>query len=279
MSQKTSEILKQLEEGVQSLLDSDNFKAYLDFLSNFHSYSFRNSLLIHLQCQQRGISPTLCAPYRVWQQKHRHVRRGEKGIAVIAPHTYKAGKTDAGEDEQKLGFHLAYTYDVSQTDPDDDSGEVPEICHRLTGELADASLLDTLVSISPVPVSFEAVPGEANGFFRTDTLTIVVDSSNDQIMQAKTLIHEQAHCRHHMIDPDFDKCPREDKEVIAEACAYTVCSYLGITTDEYTFGYLAGWGDKNQKELKRNLDLIRKISDQIISDLETAMDTTIDKSH
>ena len=268
MSQKTAEILQQLEVGVQSLLDSENFKTYLRFLATFHSYSFRNSLLIHIQCQQRGIVPTLCASYRDWQKRHRHVRRGEKGIAIIAPHTYRAKKPETDEDTSLLGFHLAYTYDVSQTEPDDDAGEVPEICHRLTGELADASLLETLVAISPVHVSFEPLYGGANGFFRTDTLEIVVDSSNDQIMQAKTLIHEQAHCCHHMIDPDFDMCPREDKEVIAEACAYTVSTYLGLSTDEYSFGYLAGWGSTDQKELKKHFGLIRQISDQIISEIE-----------
>ena len=278
MSQKTTEILKQLEAGVQSLLDSENFKEYLRFLASFHSYSFRNSLLIHLQCQQRGITPSLCAPYRDWQKRHRHVRRGEKGIAIIAPHTYKAKRPDSDEESSKLGFHLAYTYDVSQTDPDDDTGEIPEICHRLTGTLADADLLPTLASISPVPVSFRPVTGEANGYFKRDTLEIVVDNANAEIQQAKTLIHEMSHCHHSMIDPDFDDCPREAKEVIAESCAYTVCSYLGISTDDYSFGYLAGWGSKDQKELKRHLDLIRRISDQIISDLEAAMDTAIEEA-
>ena len=278
MSQKTAEILQQLESGVQSLLDSDTFQEYLKFLASFHSYSSRNSLLIFIQCQQRGITPSLCAPYREWQKKHRHIRKGEKGIAIIAPHTYKSKKPDTDEESSKLGFHLAYTYDVSQTDPDDDAGEVPEICHRLTGTLADATLLGTLVAISPVPVSFKPIPSGANGYFKADTLEIVVDNTHDEVQQAKTLIHEQAHAWHKSLDPDFDSCPKPDKEVIAEACAYTVCSYLCIPSDDYSFGYLAGWGSKDQRELKKHLDLIRNISDQIISDLEAAMDTTIEEA-
>ena len=276
MSEKTAQILQQLEEGVQSLLDSVNYRDYLKFLASFHSYSFRNSLLIHIQCRQRGITPSLCAPYREWQKRHRHVRKGERGIAIIAPHTYKEKRRDTGEDADKIGFHLSYTYDVSQTDADDDFGEIPEICHRLTGDLADADLLETLISISPVPVKFALVPGEANGYYSTEHCEIVVDDTNSQTQQAKTLLHEIAHCRHHMIDPDFDDCPRPDKEVIAESCAYTVCSYLGIPTDDYSFGYLAGWGDRNLGELKRNLDLIRRISDAIISDLEASMDAAVD---
>ena len=193
-----------------------------------------------------------------------------KGIAIIAPHTYKTKQPNTDEETSQIGFHLTYTYDVSQTDPDDDNGEIPEVCTRLTCTLDDQTLLDTLVSISPVPVSFEPVAGEANGFFRSDTMDIVVDSTNDEIMQAKTLLHEQAHGRHKLLDPDFDTFPREDKEVIAEACAYTVCNYLYIDSQDYSFGYLASWSSQDTKTLKKNLNLIRLISDQIISDIEAA---------
>ena len=272
MSQKTSDILQQLEEGVKALLDSDNYKTYLSFLASFHAYSFRNSLLIHIQCKQRGITPTLCAPYRVWQQKHRHVRRGEHGIAVIAPHTYKSRKNGEGDEKDRLGFHVAYTYDVSQTDPDDDEGEVPEICHTLTGNLEDNALLDTLVSVSPVPVIFKKVEGGANGYYSPADCEIVVDDTNSQTQQAKTLLHEIAHCRHRMIDTNaFEACPCSDKEVIAESASFVVCSYLSIPTDSYSFGYLAGWGDKNLKELKTHLGLIHRISDEIIRDIEAKM--------
>lgn len=168
MSRKTSDILQQLEEGVKALLDSDNYKTYLSFLASFHAYSFRNSLLIHLQCKQRGITPTLCAPYRVWQQKHRHVRRGEHGIAVIAPHTYKSRKNGEEDEKDRLGFHVAYTYDVSQTDPDDDEGEVPEICHNLIGELEDNTLLDTLSAAESATVLGHAVKTNEQRYSITD---------------------------------------------------------------------------------------------------------------
>ena len=85
---KTSEILQKLENGVKSLMCSDEYKTYLRFLASFRQYSFRNTVLIFSQCPHAS----LLAPYREWQSRHRHVRRGEKGIAVIAPHTYKKSK-------------------------------------------------------------------------------------------------------------------------------------------------------------------------------------------
>ena len=227
-----------------------------------------------MQCRQRGITPTLCAPYREWQKKHHHIRKGEKGIAIIAPHTYKTQKKDTDDETSKLGFHVAYTFDISQTEPDNGFEGPPEICQKLTGKLADAHLLDTLVFISPVPVCFEPVSGGANGYYKPDTPKIVVDDTNDESMQARVLIHEQCHAWHHKLDPDFASCPRADKEIIAESCAYTICNYLGIDTGAYSFGYLGSWGSKDQKELKTHLDLIRKISDRIISDIEAVSNTT-----
>ena len=115
MSQKTTEILKSLEEGIQSLFESENYKKYLQFMSSFHAYSLNNTLLIYYQFP----TATLVAPYREWQRRHRHVKKGESGIRVIAPHTYKAKKHNSDEETDRLGFHVATTFDVSQTDPDD----------------------------------------------------------------------------------------------------------------------------------------------------------------
>ena len=259
---KTAEILQKLEAGVQSLLNSDTYKQYLSFLSSFRTYSARNAVLIFSQCPHAS----LLAPYREWQSRHRHVRRGERGIAVIAPHTYKKAKgTD--QEEDKLGFHVAYTYDISQTDPDDEAGEIPSVCHNLTGNLDDSSLLDVLVAVSPVPVSFRPIDGDANGFYDRGRLEVVVDNTNDSLQQAKTLIHEIAHAWHDMSDPDFDTSPREDKEVIAESVAFVVCSYLGIDSSDYSFGYVGVWGGSDMKKFQHNLSLIKRISDDLISEI------------
>ena len=124
-----------------------------------------------------------------------------------------------------------------------------------------------LVAVSPVPVSFRPIDGEANGYYDRTALEIVVDSTNAPVQQAKTLIHEIAHAWHDMTDPDFDTSPREDREVIAESVAYVVCSYLGIDTADYSFGYVGVWGGSDMKKFQHNLSLIKKISDDIISEI------------
>lgn len=275
MSQKIKDILETLETGVKDLLSSDNYRDYLRYMSTFPSYSYRNSLLIYLQCRQQNFVPSLLAPYREWQKRHRHVKAGQHGIAIIAPHYYKTPKPD-GTEEDKLGFHLAHTFDVSQTEPDDAEGEIPEICHRLTGSLPDENLLDVITSISPVPVKFEPIPGETNGYYSSSECEIAVDNTNAPLQQVKTLLHELGHCWHRMLVDNFDECPRNEREIIAESVAYTVCMSLAVPIDpsEYSFGYLVSYSQSHHEydlsAFHANLNLIQKISNQILSDIDAA---------
>ena len=185
MSQKTAEALKTLEQGIKDVMDSQTFQNYLRFLSSFRSYSLNNTLLIYIQSQGRA---TLCAPYREWQKRHRHVKRGEHGLIILCPHTVRRRSSSSDDDgEESLGFHVGYTYDVSQTEADDETGEIPEICHNLTGSVSDSSLLDTLTRISPVPVYFEPIQGSANGYFSPSENKIVIDNTNSELQQTPTL--------------------------------------------------------------------------------------------
>ena len=72
--------MDELEQGVQSILTSENYMNYLKFLSSFHSYSLNNTILIYHQKPDAS----LVAGYRKWQSLGRQVRKGEKGIKIIA---------------------------------------------------------------------------------------------------------------------------------------------------------------------------------------------------
>ena len=76
------EITEQLEQGVKELFTSEMYTEYLRTMSQFHNYSFNNTLLIAMQKPDA----TLVAGYQAWQKKFkRQVRRGEKAIQIIAP--------------------------------------------------------------------------------------------------------------------------------------------------------------------------------------------------
>ena len=127
---RMKEITDRLETGIQELFESERYKAYLTSMAKFHSYSFNNTLLIAMQGGQ------LVAGYNKWRDDfHRNVKRGEKGIKILAPAPYKVKKEVPKLDEQgkpvmdKDGkpltevqetqvpaFKIVSVFDVSQTE-------------------------------------------------------------------------------------------------------------------------------------------------------------------
>src|SRR5438132_828208 len=134
---KTDELLQQLTEGVEALTNSEEWLRYLDVQRRFHRYSFGNCLLIAFQ----NPDATQVAGFRRWRELDRQVRRGEKGIAILAPIVRRLKVEDevTGEEQTIVSapraFRVVHVFDVSQTDGD----ELPEIpCHRLQGQSGPA---------------------------------------------------------------------------------------------------------------------------------------------
>ena len=134
--------------------------------------------------------------------------------------------------------------------------------------------MQALTEVSPVPITYEDIEGEAKGYFHTTDHRIAIQEGMSQSQTVKTAIHEVAHAKLHDreqnqdIDAVLDK-DRNTKEVEAESVAYTVCQHFGIDTSDYSFGYIAGWSsDRDMKELKSSLDIIRKTASELITGIE-----------
>ena len=267
MSEKTKELLKKLEDGVKNVFESDKYKDYLRFLSRFHRYSAGNCLLIAAQCPEA----TFVASYTGWQKQKRQVVKNAKSIKILAPHTYKEETDTEGDEENvKTGFHCASVFDISQTySPSGDP--VPSPVRILSDSVCNFdNLLNILLhKVSPVPVSFETINGEANGYFSHTENRIVIKEDLPELQTIKTLIHEIAHSILHAKGSDGEKSDRETKEVQAESIAYCVCEALGLDVSDYSFGYIATWSkDRSLPELRASLDTIRTVSDKLISEIE-----------
>ena len=264
MSEKTRSYIEELDAGVKELFESDRFKSYLDFLSRFHSYSINNCIAIFLQKPDAS----LVASYTDWKKHNRLVRHGERGIRIIAPHVYEVEKTD-GTTAQQVGFHIAYCFDISQTD-----GEpLPESpCQPVNAAVADGMSVLTMLSekVAPCPVSFENFEGSANGYYNAAENRIVVRSSLSESMRIRCLLHEIAHAHlDSKYSPDKETDQRT-REVRAESVSYCVSKYLGLDTSSYSFGYIANWSkDKTLDELKASISAITRTADQIIKDIES----------
>lgn len=270
---KIEEITKKLEEGVKGIYEGEGYKAFLDVMSKFHTYSVNNCILIAMQKPEA----TQVAGFKSWQKNFkRSVKKGEKAIKILAPIPHKFTKEIENEDGEKVQKEIQYmtfraisVFDISQTEGE----ELPSICKMLKGSVEGfQNLVDKLESLSPVPVAYEPIYGGANGYYSHATNSIVVDAGLSEQHKVKTLIHEIAHSILHNKDNGEEKdADRSTKEVQAESVAYTVCNWLGLDTSDYSFGYVAGWSaGRELKELTESMEVIRKIAGEIIEGLEDA---------
>ena len=273
--EKVKAITQKLEEGIAALFESDKYKEYLRVMARFHRYSLGNTLLIFFQKPDAS----LVAGFHDWQRKFkRNVKKGEKGIRILAPIMYKRKNKDRSEDQDgdeeedtATAFRVVSVFDVSQTE----GAELPSIgVDELTGDVDQyRALFDALKAVSPAPIAFEQIDSGAHGYYHLEERRIAIQQSMSQLQILKTGIHEVAHAMLHALD-ESGKRPADDpdrrtREVEAESVAYTVCQHFGLDTASYSFGYVAGWSSgKELKELKASLDIIRRTSHDMIIAIE-----------
>lgn len=311
MSEKTQALLQQLQAEVASLTTEDKWQDYLKLQACFHDYSFRNILLIRAQRPEA----TAVAGFHGWRQLGRHVRKGEKGIAILAPMVFgrrheghgarehaertsqgqghrrkRAGKAGAprsedrrhgdeagpsagaGDDEETrtVGFRPVYVFDVSQTD-----GEpLPEPpTKRLEGhEDAAHAAWARLISFADedlhIPVLDEDMPSSVHGYFDRSARKIAIQRNNPPLQRTKTLAHEIGHALLHADASDSHERPV--MEVEAESVAFIVMHHLGIDSGDYSFGYVALWGQEHDapKLIQACGSRIAQAANRIITHLE-----------
>ena len=274
-----------LEQGVKDIFNSDKYKEYLNFCAKLPRYSVNNQILIMLQKPDA----TMCQSFGGWKDMNRFVKKGEKGIRILAPAPFKKQVEqdkfdenghpvfDANGDPVKEtkeitvnAFKPVSTFDISQTEGD----PIPTFCaEELTGSVEGYDqILEALKSTIPVPISFEDIKGEVKGYYHMEDNRIAVKEGMSQTQTVKTVVHEAAHAILHskyVMKNTDDKKTKNQKETEAESVAYIVCKHFGIDTSDYSFGYLASWsGDKEVPELKNSLETIRRTASDMIIKVE-----------
>ena len=290
IEKQLKEISERLEQGVKEIFTSERYTEYLNTMSKFHNYSFNNTLLITMQKPEA----TLVAGYHAWQKKfNRHVKRGEKGIQIIAPAPIREKQEiekidpvtkepvigDDGQPETEIvemvipRFRVTTVFDVSQTEGEPIAElEVPE----LTGSVQFYdTFMQALQNISPVPIRMMNVEGDAKGYYHQTEKYIAIKEDMSNVQTMKTGVHEVSHALLHdreVMDAEGVLKDQTTKEVEAESIAYIVCSHFGLDTSEYSFTYIASWCEsRDMKALKASMDTIRKTSAEIIENIEAQM--------
>ena len=175
-SEQLKGVMDQLEKGVQDVFASDDYKNLLNVMAKMPKYSLNNMLLIAMQTEGKA---SMCQSFTGWKAMGRFVKKGEKGIKILAPTPYtikreqdkidqKTGKVELDHNGEPLketvdikmnAFKVVSTFDVSQTD----GKELPTLgVNELVGNIKGyETLFKALKDNCPVPIGFEDIKGGA----------------------------------------------------------------------------------------------------------------------
>ena len=203
--------------------------------SNFHNYSFRNSVLAMIQCAERGIAVGPIACFNRWKELGRHVMKGQKAITLCMPMTVTRKETAEDGTETKTPFKVfAYKnnwFVLTQTDGE--AYEAPAI------PAWDRQRALTALEVTEIP--FMLSNGNVQGFAKDRSVAINPVAQ----MPHKTLFHELAHVVLGHTEKselnDTETLPKDAREVEAESVALILCESLSLPGAEFCLGYIQNW--------------------------------------
>lgn len=220
-------LMAALEQGQSAAL-----KQYLAVMSRFRRYSWANVLLIYSQFPQA----THVGGFHFWLKLRRHVRKGEKGIAILAPMVGRKRRSDdqkLAEDQQArvFGFRAFHVFDVSQTD-----GEpLPEFA-TVTGDPACyTERLKEFVASQGIALDYDIRISPARGMSSGGKITLLPELSAAE--EFAVLAHETAHELLHRGDRRT-QTPQTIRETEAEAVAFVVGASIGLDTNTSSSDYI-----------------------------------------
>jgi antirestriction protein ArdC len=237
---------------------SEAMADYLRVMGRFHRYSFNNVLLI---AQQRPTASHVCG-FKTWLSFGRHVRKGEKGIQILAPIVGKK-KADgaAPEDERNTkamvyGFRTAFVFDLEQTDGED-LPAAPSVQGNAAGHL---NALLEFIRQEGITVEFSEQIAPALGLSCGGKIMLAPGHSEAETLA--TLVHEYAHESMHKSDRRTNTT-KTVRETEAEAVAFAVCSGLGLDCGSSSSDYI-GLYDGNADTLIASLEIVQKTACRIL---------------
>jgi antirestriction protein ArdC len=260
-------LIEQLEQG-----HSEGLTAYLTAMGRFHNYSFGNILEI---ARQRPNATRVAGLY-AWNQLGRKVRKGERGIRILAPVIGVRRKKDAEAEKDirtqnqavLVGFRSAYVFDVSQTE----GKELPELSERVTGNVGEyrERLLD-FICAQGIQLEFKESIAPALGMSYGGRIAILPGQQAAE--EFSTLVHELSHEMLHKAERRT-ATTKTVRETEAEAIAFVVGKTIGLSTGRASADYIHLYHG-NAALLAESLEVIQKTSAVILSALESKAETAL----
>ena len=273
-NEAVSYLVEALEKGQSEVLSE-----YLNAMARFHQYSFGNIMLI---ARQRPTA-TRVAGIRTWNLLGRFVRRGEKGILILAPMVGGENQqsdavateiaTDNAADERKreaqlYGFRAVYVFDVSQTE----GKELPSLTD-VEGDVSGyRERLVEYVESKGIKLSYSEKIAPAKGLSSGKRITLLTGMQPAE--EFSTLVHEMAHEMLHRSERRT-LTNKEVRETEAEAVAFVVCQSIGLETGTASEDYIRLWNG-SAKLLQESLEVVRRTASVILGGIVPKPAATID---
>ena len=298
--QTVDDIIKATNEKLDSYFTSPkDIKEYLDYMAKFYKYSIGNCSMI--QKQFKGALAV--GSFKVWKDKGFNINKGEKGIQILVPTPvknffdenndvqplYKATKEQKEkikkgilkEAPSHLRYKKGYVFDVSQTNAK--AEDLPNIFPNkwIEGDVKDYDKMYKsmeniayCLGVNIIPPPFELGVSKGMSFPLTNEVTL--NPRNSQLQNIKTLAHELAHAKLHTKTTENDYTHPE-REFEAELVAYSVCSYFGLDTSDYSLSYLDFYTKNTDiKEKKKLLKEIKDTAQEFIEIIEETLYTDLE---
>lgn len=250
---KPGEAIKQLEAEIKTVKSTDEFQRYMNFIAQFHQYSFHNQMLIAIQ----NPNASLVKGFVGWKKMGRYPKAGT-AIRILAPMSYKKEvekSTGVVEEISSMYFKFVCVFDIKDTDGD----PLPEYSIETKEESDFLGNLSQLCKDYNVKLSFQYT-GSAYGVSKLGAIDV-----RDNIAEADKVhvtLHEIFHEKLHGMTERME-LSKQQKEFEAECCTYIVCTHFNLP--QTAAKYLATYGDYN---LLNSLERISEVSKEVIARLE-----------
>jgi hypothetical protein len=227
---------------------------YLAAMSRFHRYSLHNILLIAFQRP----TATHVAGFHTWKKLGRSVRKGEKGIFILAPIVRKGDSPDPElqtPDRVLVGFRGCAVFDYSQTE----GNELPTV-GRVQGDPGHYQRwLTDFIEAQGITLEYSDEIAPARGTSEGGKITLL--PGMEPAESFATLVHECAHELLHRWSNRGETTKRQ-RETEAEAVAFIVCRAVRLETGKACQNYIQLYkGDAAL--LINSLERIQSASSQI----------------
>jgi antirestriction protein ArdC len=254
--QIASNAVEQLRQALEAG-HSERLKEYLAAMARFRRYSWHNVMLIASQKQ----NATHVAGFHAWHKLGRFVKKGEKGILILAPIIRKKAEKNAekepDESSTAVGFQAAYVFDVSQTD----GQPLPEIGSVNGDPRGYRERLAKFVAEQGIALEYSDEITPARGTSSGGKITLLPGQSPAE--EFATLAHEVAHEMMHR-DERPTSTTKRIRETEAEAVAFVVCSAIGLETGSAAQDYIGLYGG-DAKLLGESLEYVQRAATQILN--------------